>query len=312
MENKLTVKDSSISFLSTFILCQLGTLFFAVVGLIISEIFGISNQSFLQFLNTSIGCLLLSLVMDTIIISCFFIFTKNKNNNILSKPTLKKICSYILLALLCFVTLYPIVTIINGFIYKFFPQTNLTYPLTTGNYFISLISMVLLPAIAEELLFRGLIFKGLQKAGNTFAITISTLMFALFHLSLEQTIYPILMGFVFAVIMCYENNIIYCITVHLVNNFTTLTLQYFKISLAFSHWTYYLIATIAMLVFVTASVLIIKKLKLKNTATQNNSTALESTNNSNNKLSTEHKIYLWISLAIMIIIWLAVQLTTIF
>ena len=303
MENKLTVKDSAISFLTTFILCQLGTAFFAIAGLIAANIFGINNSIFISFLNTCFGSLLLTLCMDIIIIVCYFYFTKNKNNKIITKPQTKKILIYIAIAILCYITLYPIVNVFNNLIYKFFPESSLPYQLTTTNYFISLISMVILPAITEELLFRGLIFKGLQKNGNVFAIIVSSIMFALFHLSMEQTIYPLLMGIVFAVIMCYENNIIYCITVHLANNFTTLTLQYFKISLAFSHWTYFLLALVSIIIFATVIILAIKKLC--------NTTKVK-TNNTPQSVNKTNKIYLISSLTIMSILWLIVQLTTIF
>lgn len=309
MENKLTVKDSAISFLSTCILCQLGTLFFAVIGLIIANMFNVTSELFMNFLNTCLGSFLLSLTMDAIIIVCFYSFNKKKNNKIISKPNIKKISFYILVAVLCYLTLYPVVSVVNSLIYTFFPQRSLSYPLTTGNYFISLISMVILPAIAEELLFRCLIFKGLQKSGNLFAITVSSLMFALFHLSLEQTIYPILMGLVFAVIMCYENNIIYCIVVHLANNFITLTLEYFKISLVFNHWSYYIITLIAAIIFTTTLIIIIKKFILTNNST---STTKLNTEKQSKKISNEHKIYLALSLTIITILWLIVQLTTIF
>ncbi len=154
--------------------------------------------------------------------------------------------------------------------------------------------MTILPAIAEELVFRGIIFKGLQKFSNTFAITISAIMFSLFHLSLEQTIYPILMGLVLAVIMCYENNIIYCIAIHLTNNLIALTLKYFNISLTFNHWSYYLIALACAIIFITLSTIIIKKLKTQK-----------------QKIEGEHKAYLIICTGIIFIIWLVTQISTI-
>ena len=294
MENKLTIKDSSVSFLTSVILCQFGTLFFATIGLIIASLFGVTSESFLLFLNTAVGSLILSIFMDGLIFLAFFIFNKNKNNKITTKPTIKKVLIYISIAIICYLLLYPIVTIFNNLIYKFFPRNDLKYELTLANYFISLISMVLLPAIAEELLFRGLIFKGLQKHSNTFAIIISSLMFTLFHLSLEQTIYPILMGLVLAVIMCYENNIIYCIIVHFINNFTTLTLKYFNISLVFNHWSYFILAFVCAIIFVTLITLAIKKLKTPK-----------------QKIEGEHKAYFSICIGIIFIIWLATQISII-
>jgi len=297
MENKLTIKDSSIAFLSSIVLCQLGTLFFAAVGLIIASFFNISNKTFFAFIDTAIGSLILSLFVDALIVLIFFFFNKKKDNEIIAKLKTKKILLYILLAVICYLVLYPIVTSFNSIIYKFFPERDLSYNLTTANYFISLIPMVILPAIAEELLYRGLIFKGLQKAGNTFAIIVSAIMFSLFHLSLEQTIYPILMGLILAVIMCYENNIIYCITLHLTNNFLALTIKYFNINLSFAHWSYYLIAILCLFAFISIITIIIKKLKEK--------TQVE-------KISSEHKVYFAICLAIVLILWIVIQLSTIF
>ena len=297
MKNKLTIKDSSIAFLSSIVLCQLGTLFFASVGIVIASFFNISNETFFALIETAIGSLVLSLFMDALIVLIFFAFNRKKDNKIISKPKTKKILFYILLAIICYLVLYPIVVSFNSIIHKFFPARDLTYELTTANYFISLIPMVILPAIAEELLYRGLIFKGLQKAGNTFAIIVSAIMFSLFHLSLEQTIYPILMGLIFAVIMCYENNIIYCITLHLTNNFLALTLKYFNIDLSFNHWTYYLIAIFCLIAFITIITFIIKKLKVKSQTEQ---------------ISTEHKTYFGLCLAVVFILWIIIQLSTIF
>lgn len=295
MENKLTIKDSSIAFISSLVLCQLGTAIFAAICLTITTFFGITNEMFFKFLDTALGILLTSLFMDGIIVLIFLFFNKNKDNKILSKPKLKKVLTYILLAILFYLLLCPIVTVFNSVIYNFFPKNDLKYELTTTNYFISLVSMVVLPAIAEEILFRGLIFKGLQKRSNIFAIIISSIMFSLFHLSLEQTIYPILMGLVLAVIMCYENNIIYCITIHLVNNFITLTLKYFNISLVFNSWIYYLLAFICAAIFIALLFFAFKKLK-----------------NQKQKLENEHKVYLLVCLGIVLLIWLIVQLSVIF
>ena len=297
MENKLTIKDSSIAFLSSVVLCQIGTLFFAVFGLIIASFFKISSDEFFIFLETATGTLITSLFMDLFIVCIFLFLNKKKDNHILKKPTTKKILFYVLLTIICYLLVNPIVNSFSSIISHFFPINDLTYSLNTKNYFISLISMAVLPAIAEELLFRGIIFKGLQKRSNTFAIIISAIMFALFHLSLQQTIYPLLMGIILAVIMCHENNIIYCILFHFLNNFLTLTLKYFNVSLIFNHWTYYILAAICLAIFVFAAVKHIKKLKNSQTT---------------NKTTGEDKSYFIICTAIVTLVWIAIQISTIF
>jgi len=90
MENKLTIKDSSIAFLSSIVLCQLGTLFFAAVGLIIASFFNISNKTFFAFIDTAIGSLILSLFVDALIVLIFFFFNKKKDNEIIAKLKTKK------------------------------------------------------------------------------------------------------------------------------------------------------------------------------------------------------------------------------
>jgi len=297
MENKLTIKDSSIAFLSSVLLCQIGTLFFAVFGLIIASFFNITNEMFFTFIETAIGNLILSLFMDLFIICMFLFFNRNKNNKIFYKPTFKKISIYILITVLCYLLINPVVISFNSLIYNFFPTNDLKYSLTTSNYLISIISMAILPAIAEELLFRGIIFKGLQKSGNTFAIIISSKMFALFHLSLDQTIYPFIMGIILAVIMCHENNIIYCIIFHFLNNFLTLTLKYFNISLVFNHWSYYILAIFCLAIFIFVAVKLIKKLKNSQT---------------HEEIKGEDKSYFIVCLAIVTIVWCVVQISTIF
>lgn len=152
--------------------------------------------------------------------------------------------------------------------------------------------MVIAPAICEELLFRGIIFKGLQKHGKVLSITISALMFSLFHMSISQTVYPILMGMLLAVIMYYENNIYYCIAVHLTNNFLSLTLSYFKINLIFNHWTYILLAIILLAVFLT----LILTFTIKNNK-----------NSEKQPISKTNLIILLSSLAIMILFWILVN-----
>ena len=105
------------------------------------------------------------------------------------------------------------------------------------------------------------------------------------------------MGLILAVIMCYENNIIYCITLHLTNNFIALTLKYFNIDLLFNHWSYYIIAILCLIAFVSIITIIIKKLKEK--------TQIE-------KISSEHKTYFALCLAVVFILWIIIQLSTIF
>ena len=154
------------------------------------------------------------------------------------------------------------------------------------NYLISILSLAILPAIFEELLFRGLILKGLKRYSKTFSIWLSTIAFCLFHMSFRQTLYPILFGLALGLVMYKENNIVYCMILHFVNNFTTLTLSYFNITLGIGFALYLTLAIIfAVTYLIIATILTIK----------NNQTL--------NKLTKKEKIYTCLTFSIMTILW---------
>lgn len=295
MQNKLGVKDSSLAFILSFLIGQFIVAFVSVVAMIIFKASSTNLETVEVFFSTGFGYLILTLSLYTAILCVFLFLNKGKQNKIQSKPKFTKILFYILVSVACFLSLYPIVTCFDSLLYKLGVKINtLDYPLTTKNYFLSLISLVIVPAIVEELIFRGLIFKGLQKHGKFFSILVSAVMFSIFHMAISQTIYPLLMGMVFAVIMYYENNIYYCIIVHLLNNFLSLTLSYFNISLAFNHVSYIILAVILLIVFL--AVLIFAIFKKRSHA-------------KSEKLTRKEWIYLISTIAIMMIFWVLVNLS---
>lgn len=290
---KLTIKDSALSFLVGFLLYQIGTVAFTCIAMIISKFFNVSVSNFLSFLDDAVGCLLLSFTMYGIMLGVFFFFNRKKENKISQKVSLKKLLFYVLVAITSFLMLYPIVTCIDTLIVKWGLKINtLSYSLSTKNYLVSIISITILPAVCEELMFRGLIFKGLQKHGKIFSITVSALMFCIFHMAISQTVYPILMGLLLGVIMYYENNIYYCIAAHFTNNFLSLTLSYFKINLIFNHWTYILLAIILFVLFLVCIVYFL----IRNNKTSEKQ-PIEKTN----------KLYLSVSLVVMSLFWILVN-----
>ena len=291
---KLTIKDSALSFLVGFLLCQFGIVVFTCIALIVAKFCNVDTNSFLTFFNTAIGYLITSFVMYGIMLCVFFFFNTNKQNKITQKVKPQKLLLYILVAIASFLMLYPIVTCVTNLLVKYgFKINNLTYPLNTQNYLISIIPLTILPAVCEELMFRGLIFKGLKKHGKIFSITISALMFCIFHMAISQTIYPLLMGLLLGVIMFYEDNIYYCIAIHFTNNFLSLTLNYLKINLTFNHWTYILLATILFIIFTAIIIHFLTKGNKKH-----DKQPIEKTN----------KLFLSFSLGVMTLFWILTNL----
>jgi membrane protease YdiL (CAAX protease family) len=97
---------------------------------------------------------------------------------------------------------------------------------TWYGYVLAIITMCLLPAVVEELFFRGLILRGLTEFGKVKAVLISAFMFMIFHLSAMQTIHQFAMGIVLAIVMLKTGNLLYPIIIHFVNNFFVITYTY--------------------------------------------------------------------------------------
>ena len=291
METKLTVKDSALSFILGFFFCQLGIVATSCIAAIICSFLGMNSDATKSFMDKSIGYTILSIGMYLVIFLVFLFFNNKKENKITEKTSIKKLLTYILVALLAFLVLYPAIICIDTILFKLNVKINsIPFELTTKNYFISLIPLVILPAICEELLFRGIILKGLKKHGKAFSILISSLMFSIFHMAISQTVYPLLMGILLGVIMYNENNIYYCIAVHMTNNFVSLTLSYFKIGLIFNHWTYWLLAAYLLSKFIAVIIPLIFV-----------------NNKEKAKINPSHKKILIISMLIMTILWALVN-----
>jgi len=89
------------------------------------------------------------------------------------------------------------------------------------NYlFFSIILMVIIPAIAEEMLFRGLILDGLNRNySNMKAIIVSALVFGIIHLNPWQFQTAFLFGLFSAWVCLKTNSILLPIYMHFFNNF---------------------------------------------------------------------------------------------
>ena len=106
------------------------------------------------------------------------------------------------------------------------PDANFRIP-NVAVFLMFLITMAVLPAIVEELLFRGLIMQHLMKYGNVVAVIGSAIMFSFFHLNPSQTVYQFILGIVLAIIYIRTKNMWYPIILHFINNALIVTYAYY-------------------------------------------------------------------------------------
>lgn len=71
--------------------------------------------------------------------------------------------------------------------------------------------------ICEEIVYRGILLKPLRQYGNVFAVLISSLLFAVMHGDIRQSIFAFIAGLLFGYVAC-EYSIKYSIALHIFNN----------------------------------------------------------------------------------------------
>lgn len=121
--------------------------------------------------------------------------------------------------------LIAIIQVILSYIY---PKLGLDYDIfetlsvtPSGTLFSKLMyfaCIALVPAIFEELLFRKALLNYAKKYGNMFAVLFSSILFAIFHMNINQGIFAFLIGLIFGTIAVKTSSIKITILLHFINN----------------------------------------------------------------------------------------------
>ena len=93
-------------------------------------------------------------------------------------------------------------------------------------YLLALFLFGVLPAVIEELVFRGLLLKLFLRFGAIFAIVGSSVLFSVYHLNFAQTLYQFILGVVLACVVIRTGRLWYAIVLHFLNNFIVITYIY--------------------------------------------------------------------------------------
>lgn len=170
--------------------------------------------------------------------------------------------------------------IISTFVEYFGLSTEYTDPGMGNNaeeMILRTVSIAVLPAIFEELVFRGAILQGLRKFScDSFAIFFSAFLFGLVHGNVVQIPFAFLLGIYLARITVYSNSILPAMTIHFINNFmssiASILLQCFNDSIVVS----YLYSAVILALTILGVILIVKLSKKDNVLfyTQPNTTLI--------------------------------------
>lgn len=116
--------------------------------------------------------------------------------------------------------------LISFIIHKMGFNSTVTLPAmgNAGNIILSLIIICVMPAIGEEMMFRGVLASSLRNYGGLTIIIFSGLIFSMSHFSSAQTVYQLFLGMLLCYIFIKTNNLIYTIIIHFINNVLALFL----------------------------------------------------------------------------------------
>jgi len=238
----LTILNAGIAFIMAFILSQFTSAIGVSLTKSILQSCGKTSSQIDAFWNSASGYLLQVIYMNVAFVGLFVWYYKSiGKQNLLNKADKKTFKYFAICICIGIVSLFLLSGTLNYFnliLDKIgIKVDNPDIPLNSiSDYLICLVSLAVIPAICEELLFRGVLINSLKHKGQIFAIALSSIMFSIFHFSPLQLIYPICFGLILGIIYLRTKNIVFPMIIHFINNALSLTIQYFSTSSsAFTH-----------------------------------------------------------------------------
>ena len=219
------IKDSGINYILSLVVPFIASIALIAILMFLAMA---SGDNFREFVQTEFVEVVNLFFTPTVFFFIYFIYCKKTNvdvfkaSDITFKLNLIKVLAVVLIATTSVFLISPMITFIDyGFsVLGYNPPNDLPYVMDNAfRLIIGIITMAVLPAICEELIFRGLILKGLQqKFAPHVSVVLSAVMFTLLHGSLQQTVYQFILGMLLGYAMHYGKSIVYPMLLHFVNN----------------------------------------------------------------------------------------------
>lgn len=99
-------------------------------------------------------------------------------------------------------------------------------PLTTLNALYVGFAMCLLPAVFEEIAFRGIMVNSLGGADRLWVSLLLGALFSFYHLNPAQTLYQFAVGFIFTLLAVTSQSVLPAMVLHFINNLLIVVLHY--------------------------------------------------------------------------------------
>lgn len=288
-----TYKGGAAFLLATIAPAVLVTIIMYVIAFIMSMSSGIDvNSALASDTVTFIGLAATQIFMLLIVL----LFTKGgkdiKEVCAFTKPTKK--LDY-LFAVILTIGMFLGLTILSSLFMAFlglfgYTPTPTPFPdmTKTSNFLTGIFVVGIMPAICEELVFRGIILNATSNKGKWFGIIFSGLLFMLMHASPLQTIYQLAFGVIFAIVAIKSGSILLGMIMHFINNFLAIVLEY--VGLGEIEFPWYVVLLGLILVAGALTYFMLKKEPKEEIDKENNNNDIFSTDEQLNEiLKAENK-----------------------
>lgn len=192
-------------------------------------------------------------ILLTVFLSSKLISLDYKKAFKLNKFSIKKLFKLIPLYVGVYFIATLVVNVISLYNSSFLENYNtLLQSMSFDNLFLSIIFLAVLPAIAEEVLFRGVIFNSFNKKfGFIIGAIVSGLFFGVFHLNVIQGIFAFIVG----IALCYAyyktNSLFVPIIIHFLNNlFAVLDDKFHILNFTISKGSFVVISIISIILII--------------------------------------------------------------
>ena len=214
-----------------------------IFGLSINEVLGISYVSIAFAMLTQVAILIILLALRKS-------FDLKQALKFQSKIGTQNSLVCILIGIVGVASLSPIVGWFSAFLQSVgYVSSSLNLELASPALLvIAILLFAFVPAVLEELVFRGCVLQGLKGFGKWAAILGTSALFVLVHGSLEQIIYPFILSIFLCSVVLRTNSVVCAIIVHFVSNTASLILSYFEIAFILPVWAMLLVAVAGILV----------------------------------------------------------------
>ena len=217
-------KTAGIAFSAAVVFPTLLALLFVVIGGAFGAFEeGYENADWYRYFN-----FLIPQIAYALVATLFFYLSKLPVKELTGKLSPK----YFLIAFLLQFGLFSL-SEINAVFIKFlenfgYENTPIQIPSLDGFGLVGvLLTVAVLPAVFEEIVFRGIVLRGLKPFGSAFAVLLCGALFAVFHQNPAQTVYQFCCGAAFALLALRSKSVFPTMLAHFLNNAAVILLTKF-------------------------------------------------------------------------------------